>query len=84
VLGINSDPVTIKQVEVEIIHRAFASGWVVPLHPSSQSGRRVAVIGSGPATLAAAQQLTRAGQSSRPAPAPGKPLAPPLAPETGI
>jgi hypothetical protein len=63
VLGINSDPVTIKQVEVEIIHRAFASGWVVPLHPSSQSGRRVAVIGSGPAALAAAQQLTRAGHA---------------------
>ena len=62
-LGINSDPVTIKQVEVEIIHRAFGSGWVVPLHPSSQSGRRVAVIGSVPAAPAAAQQLTRAGHA---------------------
>ncbi len=63
VLGINADPVTIKQVEVEIIDRAFASGWVVPLPPSSLSGRRVAVIGSGPAGLAAAQQLTRAGHA---------------------
>ena len=63
VLGINADPVTIKQVEVEIIDRAFASGWVVPLPPSSLSGRRVAVIGSGPAGLAAAQQLTRAGHT---------------------
>ena len=62
-LGINADPVTIKQVEVEIIDRAFASGWVVPLPPSSLSGRRVAVIGSGPAGLAAAQQLTRAGHA---------------------
>jgi glutamate synthase (NADPH/NADH) small chain len=61
VLGINSDPVTIKQVEVEIIDRAFASGWVVPLPPATKTGRAVAVIGSGPAGLAAAQQLTRAG-----------------------
>jgi glutamate synthase (NADPH/NADH) small chain len=63
VLGINSDPVTIKQVEVEIIDRAFASGWVVPLPPAVRTGRTVAVIGSGPAGLAAAQQLTRAGHS---------------------
>jgi glutamate synthase (NADPH/NADH) small chain len=63
VLGINSDPVTIKQVEVEIIDRAFASGWVTPLPPPSLTGHRVAVIGSGPAGLAAAQQLTRAGHS---------------------
>src|ERR1700756_3226824 len=61
VLGINADPVTIKQVEVEIIDRAFASGWVVPRPPAARSGRTVAVIGSGPAGLAAAQQLTRAG-----------------------
>ena len=61
VLGINSDPVTIKQVEVEIIDRAFASGWVVPVPPAALTGRTVAVIGSGPAGLAAAQQLTRAG-----------------------
>jgi glutamate synthase (NADPH) small chain len=63
VLGINSDPVTIKQVEVEIIDHAFASGWVVPRPPAVVSGRSVAVIGSGPAGLAAAQQLTRAGHA---------------------
>ncbi len=61
VLGINADPVAIKQVEVEIIDRAWSSGWVVPQMPSIKTGRRVAVIGSGPAGLAAAQQLTRAG-----------------------
>src|SRR5271155_213419 len=63
VLGINADPVTIKQVEVEIIDRAFASGWVAPRPPAARSGRSVAVIGSGPAGLAAAQQLTRAGHA---------------------
>jgi glutamate synthase (NADPH) small chain len=63
VLGINSDPVTIKQVEVEIIDRAWASGWVRPMAPSARTGRRVAVVGSGPAGLAAAQQLTRAGHT---------------------
>ena len=63
VLGINADPVTIKQVEVEIIDRAFASGWVVPRPPAALSGRTVAVIGSGPSGLAAAQQLTRAGHA---------------------
>jgi glutamate synthase (NADPH/NADH) small chain len=61
VLGINADPVTIKQVEVEIIDRAWDEGWVVPQVPSVKTGQRVAVIGSGPAGLAAAQQLTRAG-----------------------
>ena len=61
VLGINSDAVTIKQVEVEIIDRAWAEGWVRPQPPVRQTGRTVAVIGSGPAGLAAAQQLTRAG-----------------------
>ncbi|PRX98537.1 glutamate synthase subunit beta [Allonocardiopsis opalescens] len=61
VLGINSDPVTIKQVEVEIIDRAFAEGWVRPEPARVRTGRRVAVVGSGPAGLAAAQQLTRAG-----------------------
>src|SRR6476620_3477003 len=61
VLGINSDPVTIKQVEVEIIDRAWAEGWVTPQIPAQLSGEKVAVIGSGPAGLAAAQQLTRAG-----------------------
>jgi glutamate synthase (NADPH/NADH) small chain len=61
VLGISEPAVTIKQVEVEIIDRAFEEGWVVPLPPSVRTGRRVAVVGSGPAGLAAAQQLTRAG-----------------------
>jgi len=61
VLGINADPVTIKQVEVEIIDRAWSEGWVTPEVPSARTGRSVAVIGSGPAGLAAAQQLTRAG-----------------------
>jgi glutamate synthase (NADPH) small chain len=61
VLGINADPVTIKQVEVEIIDRAWDEGWVTPQVPSVKTGKRVAVIGSGPAGLAAAQQLTRAG-----------------------
>jgi glutamate synthase (NADPH) small chain len=63
VLGINADPVTIKQVEVSIIDRAWEEGWVEPVPPSVLSGRRVAVIGSGPAGLAAAQQLTRAGHT---------------------
>src|ERR1700685_425076 len=63
VLGINADPVAIKQVEVEIIDRAFASGWVAPLPPAQLTGKTVAVVGSGPAGLAAAQQLTRAGHA---------------------
>jgi glutamate synthase (NADPH) small chain len=61
VVGINADPVAIKQVEVEIIDRAWSEGWVRPEAPAVRSGRRVAVVGSGPAGLAAAQQLTRAG-----------------------
>jgi len=61
VLGINSDAVTIKQVEVEIIDRAWREGWVVPQMPSKKTGKRVVVIGSGPAGLACAQQLTRVG-----------------------
>jgi glutamate synthase (NADPH/NADH) small chain len=63
VLGINQDPVTIKQVEVEIIDNAFEQGWVQPVPPQVLTGRTVAVVGSGPAGLAAAQQLTRAGHS---------------------
>ena len=63
VLGINADPVTIKQVEVTIIDRAWDEGWVVPVPPAKTTGKRVAVIGSGPAGLAAAQQLTRAGHA---------------------
>ena len=61
VLAINSDAVTIKQVEVEIIDRAWREGWVIPQMPSKKTGRRVVVIGSGPAGLACAQQLTRVG-----------------------
>src|SRR3954452_5875165 len=63
VLGINQDPVTIKQVEVEIVDRAWDSGWVTPRVPDRLSGKTVAVVGSGPAGLAAAQQLTRAGHT---------------------
>src|SRR5918994_1716920 len=61
VLGINQPPVAIKQVEVEIIDKAFDEGWVTPHRPTAKTGKRVAVVGSGPAGLAAAQQLTRAG-----------------------
>jgi len=63
VLGINQDPVTIKQVEVSIIDRAWESGWVTPQPPERLSGKTVAVVGSGPAGLAAAQQLARAGHT---------------------
>jgi glutamate synthase (NADPH/NADH) small chain len=63
VLGINQDPVTIKNVEVTIIDKAWESGLVRPQPPEWLSGRTVAVIGSGPAGLAAAQQLTRAGHT---------------------
>lgn len=63
VLGINQDPVAIKQVEVSIIDHAFKMGWVTPVTPTVLSGKSVAVVGSGPAGLAAAQQLTRAGHS---------------------
>ena len=61
VLGINEDPVAIKQIEMAIADRAFDEGWVVAEPPADRSGKRVAVVGSGPAGLAAAQQLTRAG-----------------------
>ncbi|HXH78865.1 glutamate synthase subunit beta [Nocardioides sp.] len=63
VLGINQDPVTIKNVEVSIIDRAWESGNVRPQPPEWLSGKTVAVIGSGPAGLATAQQLTRAGHT---------------------
>jgi glutamate synthase (NADPH/NADH) small chain len=63
VLGINAEPVTIKQIEVSIIDTAWDSGWVVPQPPARLTGRTVAVVGSGPAGLAAAQQLTRAGHT---------------------
>ncbi|MFT7473128.1 MAG: glutamate synthase (NADPH/NADH) small chain [Verrucomicrobiales bacterium] len=61
VLGIHEPPVTIKQVEIEIIERAFAEGWVAPVIASVKTGKSIAVVGSGPAGLAVAQQLTRAG-----------------------
>ena len=61
VLAINSDPVAIKQVELSIVERAFDDGGLGPQRPAEQTGARVAVVGSGPAGLAAAQQLTRAG-----------------------
>jgi glutamate synthase (NADPH) small chain len=63
VLGINEPPVTIKQIEVEIVDRAWQEGWVPPVQPEQRTGKRVAVVGSGPAGLAAAQQLTRAGHA---------------------
>ena len=63
VLGINQPPVTIKQVEVTIVDRAFANGVVQPEAPERHSGKTVAVVGSGPAGLATAQQLTRAGHT---------------------
>jgi glutamate synthase (NADPH/NADH) small chain len=61
VLGINDDPVTIKSIEVAIIERAFDEGWVVPRPPLVRTDKTVAVIGSGPAGLAAADQLNKAG-----------------------
>jgi glutamate synthase (NADPH/NADH) small chain len=63
VLGINQPPVTIKQIEVSIIDRAVAEGWLTPQPPDRLTGQTVAVVGSGPAGLAAAQQLTRAGHT---------------------
>jgi glutamate synthase (NADPH/NADH) small chain len=63
VLGINNDPVTIKAVEVSIIDRAFDEHWVIAQPPQTRTGRNVAVVGSGPAGLAAAAQLNRAGHS---------------------
>src|SRR5918994_2883131 len=61
VLGINNDAVTIKSIESAVIERAFEEGWIAPEPPSHRTGARVAVIGSGPAGLAAADQLNRAG-----------------------
>lgn len=61
VLSINQPAVAIKQIEVDIVDRAFAEGWVRPQIPTMMTGKRVAVVGSGPAGLAAAQQLTRGG-----------------------
>jgi len=61
VLGINNDPVTIKRVEISIVDRAWEEGWITPQPPATRTGKKVAVVGSGPSGLAAAQQLTRAG-----------------------
>ncbi|RPA59452.1 glutamate synthase subunit beta [Gordonia oryzae] len=63
VLGINQPPVTIKQVEVELIDNAWDSGLVTPVLPTERTGKNIAIVGSGPAGLAAAQQLTRAGHT---------------------
>ena len=63
VLGINNDPVTIKQIEKAIVDRGFAAGWIRPQPPAARTGKKVAVIGSGPAGMAAAQQLARAGHA---------------------
>ena len=63
VLGINSDPVAIKQIEASIIDKAWNEGWVVPQPPAVMTGKTVAIVGSGPAGLACAQQLARAGHS---------------------
>src|SRR5208282_1197655 len=62
-LGINADPVTIKNVELSIIERAFAEGWIKPEPPTTRTGKKVAVVGSGPAGLAAAAQLNKAGHT---------------------
>ena len=64
VLGINAPPVTIKVIERTIIDHAFEQGWIQPEPPRKRTGKRVAVVGSGPAGLAAAQQLARAGHST--------------------
>jgi glutamate synthase (NADPH) small chain len=63
VLGINEPPVTIKQIEKTVIEHAWSAGWIRPEPPTVETGKRVAVIGSGPAGLAAAQQLRRAGHA---------------------
>ncbi len=63
VLGINQPAVTIKQIEVSIVDEAFSHGWIEPQAPQRLTGKTVAVVGSGPAGLAAAQQLTRAGHT---------------------
>jgi glutamate synthase (NADPH/NADH) small chain len=60
-LGINADPVGIKSIERAIIDKAGENGWVLPQVPAAKTGKKVAVVGSGPAGLAAAQQLARVG-----------------------
>jgi glutamate synthase (NADPH/NADH) small chain len=61
VLGINDDPVSIKGIELAIVEHAFEHGWIAPKLPVSRTGKRIAIVGSGPAGLAAADQLNRAG-----------------------
>ncbi len=61
VLGINEPPVTIKVIEKNIVERAWQEGWIQPEPPETRTGKRVAVVGSGPSGMAAAQQLNRAG-----------------------
>lgn len=60
-LSVNDEPVLIRHIEFQIVERGFAEGWIVPLKPDFQTGKRIAIIGSGPAGLAAAQQLARSG-----------------------
>ena len=62
-LGINDPPVTIKNIEVSIVERGWQEGWIAPAHPASRTGKRVAVVGSGPAGLSAAAQLNKAGHT---------------------
>jgi glutamate synthase (NADPH) small chain len=61
VLGINAPPVTIKNIENAIVDRAWSEGWIVPSPPAERTGKRVAIVGSGPAGLSAADQLNQAG-----------------------
>ncbi|MEM8843990.1 MAG: glutamate synthase subunit beta [Pseudomonadota bacterium] len=63
VLGINDDPVNIKAVELSIINRAWEEGWIQPQVPEKKTGKKIAIVGSGPAGMAAAQQLARAGHA---------------------
>jgi glutamate synthase (NADPH/NADH) small chain len=63
VLNVNNDPVTIKLIEKQIIDHAFKGGWVVPQVPARRTGKKIGVVGSGPAGLASAQQLARAGHA---------------------
>src|SRR3972149_4957807 len=62
-LAVNTSPVSIRQIELSLAERAFENGWVIPRPPSVESNKRVAVVGSGPSGLAAAQMLRRLGHS---------------------
>ena len=62
-LNIDDNPVTIKSIECSIVDRGWQEGWIQPVMPSRKTGKRVAVVGSGPAGMACAQQLARAGHS---------------------